>query len=359
MNREILQIEWEACLLEPRPDREMEAFARREMGLVPADLHFFTPCPWVARAIVVFNQRLAVRLDPQLADAIGLVVSHENSCRFCYATVRALLRIQGMSEERVQELEARLGGAAGEPRLAAAVAFARRMARSAPLVDAEERRRLENAGFSEPEYREIAFVVAFMVFANRITTIPAIPPYEAEHAPRSWRFRLLRPFRARALAPFTNMAARTTAPSGPAHFARLVAVYQGSAIGAALARVMSEAWASPILPQRAKALMFAVIAKGLGCPRALGEADGMLRAAGLEQETSARALEHLHAPGLTENENLLLGFARDTLWYQPAVIQRRARAVRDRLGAAGFVEAVGVCALANATGRLCAAVLHP
>ena len=63
------------------------------------------PCPWVARAAVIFNQRLAVHLDPQLADTIALVVSHENSCRYCYATVRVLLRVQGMSEERVQELE--------------------------------------------------------------------------------------------------------------------------------------------------------------------------------------------------------------------------------------------------------------
>jgi AhpD family alkylhydroperoxidase len=359
MNPDIRQIEWEACLLEPRPDREMEAFARREMGLVPEALAYFTPCPWVARAEVLFTQRLAVRLDPQLADAVGLVVSHENSCRFCYAMVRTLLRIQGMSEERVQELEARLGGSEGEPRLAAATAFARRMARSAPPVDAEARRRLEKAGFGEAEYLEIAFVVAFMVFANRLTTIPAIPPYGAERAPRGWRFRLLRPFWARALAPFTQMAARTSAPAGPVHFARLVAVYDGSAIGAALARLMREAWTSSILPQRAKALMFAVIAKGLGCPAARGEADAMLRAVGLDAETSGRALDHLNAPGLTETENLLLGFARDTLWYQPAVIQRRARVVRDRLGAAGFVEAVGVCALGNAMGRLCAAVLHP
>jgi AhpD family alkylhydroperoxidase len=65
---------------------------------------YLTPCPWQARSTVTFHQRLPTRLDLQLADAIALAVSHENSCRFCYATVRVLLRIQGMSEARVQAL---------------------------------------------------------------------------------------------------------------------------------------------------------------------------------------------------------------------------------------------------------------
>jgi AhpD family alkylhydroperoxidase len=113
MNGGMLGIEWAPCLLERQPDRDIEAFARRELGIVPPDLPYLTPCPWLARAAVTFHQRLASRLDPHLADAIALVVSHENSCRYCYATLRALLRIEGMSEARVQELEARLQGRLG------------------------------------------------------------------------------------------------------------------------------------------------------------------------------------------------------------------------------------------------------
>src|SRR5262245_59948070 len=124
----MLEIEWSPCLLEPQRDRDMEAFARREMGIVPRDLPYLTPCPWLARAAVTFHQRLATRLSPALADALALVVSHQNSCRFCYATVRTLLLIQGMSETRVQELEARLDGGGGDPRTTAAMTFAREMA---------------------------------------------------------------------------------------------------------------------------------------------------------------------------------------------------------------------------------------
>jgi AhpD family alkylhydroperoxidase len=354
-NQDMLGIEWEACLLEPRPDPELDAFARREMGMVPEDIPYFAPCPWVARMAVTLSQRLAVRLDPHLADTIGLVVSHENSCRFCYAMVRSLLRIQGMSEERVQELEQQLGGQA-EPRIAAVIGFARRMARSAPLVGAADREALERAGFGPEEYREIAYVVAFMVCANRMTTIPAMPPHGAEQGPQSWRFRLMRPFYARWLAPFTTRASRVPPPPAAAHFARLIAAYDGTAIGSTLAETINAAWVSPILPARPKALMFAVIARGLGCPIAIGEAQAMLADAEVDPATRDRALEHLNAPELGETENLLLGFARDTLWYQPAAIQRRARSIRDRMTPAEFIEAIGVCAVANALGRLCAAV---
>src|SRR5262245_41851715 len=358
MKSGMLGIEWAPCLLEPTSDRAIEAFARRELGIVPLDLPYLTPCPWLARAAVTFHQRLASRLDPHVADAIALVVSHENSCRFCYATVRALLRIDGMSETRVQELEARLDGGPGDPRMAAVVAFARQMARSAPLADARDRERLERAGISPEEYREIAFVVAYMVFGNRVTTIPAIPPFDLEQSPSSWRFPFMRPFLARALGAFLRGDLKPEPPTKPLHFARRIAGYDGYPSASGLARLINDAWTSPILGQRAKALIFGIVARGLGCPLARAEAEAMLAEAGVARATSDAALDHLRASDLEETENVLLAFARDTIWYQPASIQRRARAVRDRLTRPEFVEAVGVCALANALGRLCPAVLE-
>lgn len=81
---------------------------------------------------------LLVHLDLQLGDLIQLVVSQENSCRYCYAAVRSLLRIQGMSEARIQRIEGNLTRADLSPREMAAIAFARAQSRSglaaAPVV---------------------------------------------------------------------------------------------------------------------------------------------------------------------------------------------------------------------------------
>jgi hypothetical protein len=50
-------------------------------------------------------------------------------------------------------------------------------------------------------------------------------------------------------------------------------------------------------------------------------------------------------------------FARETVWYEPAVIQRRARALRDGLDSAQLLEAIGVAALANGLCRMAAVAM--
>lgn len=69
-----------------------------------------------------------------------------------------------------------------------------------------------------------------------------------------------------------------------------------------------------------------------------------------------RTLAHLGGPGADELETLVADFARDTIWYTPLEVQRRARTLRDALTVEQFVEVVGVASLANALCRLAAAV---
>jgi len=361
MNTTLLQTEWETCLLEPGRDPALEALARRAHGMQPPNLQYLVHCPWVGRADVQLNydNGLLVHLDFGLADAVALVVSQENSCRFCFAVTHYLLRVQGLSEERIAALQAQLARGAAEPRTAAAVTFARRMSRSQPLVGPADRQRLREAGFSALELRELAYVVAFLSFANRITTIPAIPPYGMEQLPDRWFFRLLRPLMARVVGKHRRRGESAPAPVARNGFhADLLRAYGDSPIAGTLAAVLDELWASPVLSRRCKALLFAVVATGLSCPHSVEEARRVLRAEGLGDAAVAQALTHLHAPELDEVENLLLPFARDTIWYQPAPVQRRARELCDRLSPAQFVEALGVLSLANALCRLAPAVLE-
>jgi hypothetical protein len=76
----------------------------------------------------------------------------------------------------------------------------------------------------------------------------------------------------------------------------------------------------------------------------------------LSEQTLASALTHLDAPELDPVERVLVPFARETIWYEPAALQRRARAVRDRLSGPQFLESIGVAALANGLCRLGAMV---
>jgi AhpD family alkylhydroperoxidase len=97
-------------------------------------VRYFTSAPWLARAIVDLHPEfgLLMHLDLHQMDIIELVVSQENSCRFCYAAVRMLLWAQGMSEARIQYIEQTLSQADLAPKTTAAIAFARRQSRVGP-----------------------------------------------------------------------------------------------------------------------------------------------------------------------------------------------------------------------------------
>lgn len=74
-----------------------------------------------------------MHLDQNIADLLTLIVSRENSCRFCYAAQRALLWGQGMSEAHIQRLEQELSAGLA-PRTAAAIAFGRTQSRVGPAA---------------------------------------------------------------------------------------------------------------------------------------------------------------------------------------------------------------------------------
>jgi hypothetical protein len=116
-------------------------------------------------------------------------------------------------------------------------------------------------------------------------------------------------------------------------------------------------WASPFLTRRCKLLIFSVIARGLGCEVCAREIGKALEREGIGDATLARILTHLDAPELDDLERLLVRFARETIWFVPAALQRRARALRDRLTDAQFLEAIGVTSLANGLCRMGAVVM--
>lgn len=360
MNTTLLQTEWEACVLEPGRDPALEALARRAFGSLPMHLPYLVHCPWVARASVHLypDQGLLVELDFGLADLMSMVVSQDNSCRYCFAVSHLLLRVQGMSDARIAALQVQLAHGSGDARTAAAVAFARRLSRSHPLVRAEDHRQLREAGFTAGEVREMAYVVAYVSWINRVSTILAVSPYGLERLPDRWFFGLLRPFVSRVLGGHRRRGIPVPAPA-PARgfYGEVIDAYAGSPIAGALACMLDELWASPVLTRRCKALLFAVVATGLECAHSLDAARAVLRAEGLADDAVGRALRHLQAPELDPLENLLLPFARETIWYQPAAVQRRARELSQRLTPAQFVETVGVVSVANALCRLAPAVL--
>jgi AhpD family alkylhydroperoxidase len=352
-------VAWEPCLFEPRPDRALQSYARRKQGIPNPAISYFASVPWLARALVDLHPEygLLMHLDQRVADLIALVVSQENSCRFCYAAVRALLWGQGMSQARIQRVEQDLTRADLPARTVAAIAFGRSQSHADPPATCDARDALHRAGFGADEMKEIAFAVACTDFSNRAHTIPAIPPRQLERLPDRLYIRLFRPVIKRILQRHYSRGRATPlarVPSSP--YAHLVKAYAGSPIAPTLGRTIEEMWASPHLTRWCKLLMLAVVARGLaceGCAREVGEA---LQGEGLTAVALTQVLTYLDAPELDPVERLLVPFARETIWYEPAAVQRRARALHDRLSGPQLLEAIGVAALANGLCRMGAMV---
>ncbi len=349
------QVEWERPpLLEPKADAELERWALEAGAARVYPLRFFTPCPWLARSMVRLGSLELTRLDHDLATLVMLVVSRDNSCRFCYAGARFLLRVAGMPEETIGSLEGELVSAELDPERRLALEYTRRLSRSNPPPSATDIEALREAGFSREEILELSFVTAQYVIINRVTTLAALPPETAERLDRAWLVRLIRPFAARLLRKqrirrppvFLSEQER----SGP--FASETNGFDGLPAGRTLRAILDEAWASEILTRRAKALAFAVVARGLGAERVEVEALELLASEGIATEAAEGVLANLASPILTPVESALVPFVRETLWYEPAPLQRRSRELRGKLSDEALLEMIGLAALANALCRL-------
>jgi hypothetical protein len=171
--------------------------------------------------------------------------------------------------------------------------------------------------------------------------------------------RLLRPLLRRILERHRYRGEITQLGRAPPHpYSHLIEAYSGSPIGAALATVMEDMWASTILPHRCKLLMIAVVTRGLGCGICAPEISGSLKEVGLDEPSTEKILTHLDGPELEQMERHLLAFARETIWYEPHAVQQRASALRRELSGPQLVEAIGVLALANGLCRMGASVAH-
>jgi alkylhydroperoxidase family enzyme len=351
-------VEWEAALLEPLRNRDAERFVRKHLGVVPPGARYFLDSLWVthARVLLSIGHVPMLYLSPDLAGMLALVVSQEGSCRYCYAATRSVMKILGFAEARIRRLEEDFLSTDLSTSEKAALEFARSVARAAPLVTGQHTQPLLAAGYPVDAVKEIACLAAINVFFNRLSTLPALPPDEVNFAER-WHVRLFRPLIAPYLRPRQATRGERLRPEqreGP--FAAFVNALDGLPMAARLRSAIDEAWRPSALGQRAKALVVAVVARGIGCPSAERESVRLLAAEGFTEAEIGDALAHLSTPDLDPLERAAASLARESIWPQPAPLQRHVRSLRPLFTREQFVELLAVAALANTICRLTVAL---
>jgi alkylhydroperoxidase family enzyme len=213
---------------------------------------------------------------------------------------------------------------------------------------------LTAGGWSDMAIREMALVCGAMLALNRYATFLALDPTPYEALPDRWVVRVLRPALGIVLRLKTRHGEPTpfsaAARQGP--FARIVNGFDGLPLGWSLRTILDEAWDFDAIPRRTKALVAAVIARGLGDDLVLAEARALAHEHGVAAQDVDEALAHFTAAGLLEKEKMAIAFARETIWYEPAPMQRRTRTIMDHFAPAELLDLVGFASFANLIARL-------
>ena len=258
----LLGMDWGQCLLTPVPlPPALTADLRGRFGFIPAWASRLVRTPWVLHAFYAFVQKPVAYVSPGLCDLIGLVVGQDNSCRYCYGAQRALLKIVGYRDEDLERLERDFHLQDQSPGERAALELARRLSRAEPRPTSADLHAVARQGLDPRAVTEVAVVTAGGVFANRISTLLALPiETRLESLMDKPLFRLVRPFVA------WRMREKPRAPVPPPQpndgpFAAIVTALGDSPAAGVVRRTVDDALDSDVLPRRTKALMVAVVAR--------------------------------------------------------------------------------------------------
>lgn len=349
------EIQWSDPVLPAAPDAQWEAELKRRGAPVLEVDRRVASSRWLREAAYQATNYLPAALPERLHRIGNMVTAQENSCRYCYGANRAYMKLLGYSESFIQQVERDVQMAELDDKERAYIAFCRSLARSRPRPAAAERAALLALGYTPAQIGEIAFAISIGCFFNRVSTLLACPPEQKfermASGPFRWLVALAMPLM-KKLAPRRPEAAPDPATLTTGPFGVVIAPLAGLRAGGVMKAALDGAFESGALSRSAKALMFAVIARTMGCPYCEAAATQLLRDDGMRQADIDTAIATLRCPTLAQREAGLLAWARDTVYYEPSSIQQKTRALGGELGADALLEAIGVASLANGTVRL-------
>ncbi|MDM0029464.1 carboxymuconolactone decarboxylase family protein [Variovorax saccharolyticus] len=351
------EIKWGDPILPATHDLEWEAELKRRGAQILEVDRRVAPNRWLREAAYEATNYVPIALSERLHRMGNMVTAQENACRYCYGANRAYMKVLGYSESFIQQVERDVQTAELDAKERAYIAFCRSLARSRPRPAAAERTALLDLGYTPDQIGEIAFAISIGCFYNRVSTLLAVPSEQKFERMASGRFRwvlqlalpLMKKFGPRR--PVQAAPDRAALAAGP--FGMVAAPLAGLRAGAVMKAALDGAFESGRLSRSAKLLMFAVVARTLGCPHCEADANRLLAEEGLRPAEIESAIATLHCPRLAQREAGLLAWARDTVYYEPSSIQQKTRALGAELGDAdALLEAIGVASLANGTVRL-------
>lgn len=143
---------------------EILAGVQKALGIIPNMVAIMAQSPAVVGAYVSFSHSLSQgALPARLREQIALAVAEENACDYCLSAHTFLGEKAGLKQDDV--LNARRGTSA-DPRIAAALVFARKVLETRGQVNDADLTVLREHGYTDGEVAEIIAHVALNIFTN-------------------------------------------------------------------------------------------------------------------------------------------------------------------------------------------------
>ena len=348
------EIQWEEPFLPESDATEWNALAKKHLRFVCNGLGVVARSRWLAHLYLVTCTNKPKVLGRRLTDIVTFVAAQENACRYCYGTTRMQLLLAGYDERFIERLEREVSLGGLDPLEQRVADFSRALSRSSPRPSAHEARALFDLGLSIEQLRELLVYTGLNSLFNRLTTLTAVPlETSLEAAGKHPLVRLFRPFLWWVMSNIQSAVpphATETPYEGPYH--QLVEHLGDSDVAQVISEALRGVFEESQLSHRTSLLMFATVARALSCDICEDVAFAHLEADGLPARSIDDVLTHLAADQLSQIEVALIPWTRETVRYEPHIMQQSTRRLSARIGPELTLEAIGVASVANTIVRV-------
>ena len=136
----------------------------KALGMVPNLMRTLAHSPAALEAYLAFGKALGKgSLSARLREQIALTTSNANACEYCASAHTESGKAVGLD---AAELERNLHASSSDPKVEAALQFARAVVVRQGWVTEEEFERVRQAGYGEREINEIIAATALTIFSN-------------------------------------------------------------------------------------------------------------------------------------------------------------------------------------------------
>jgi uncharacterized peroxidase-related enzyme len=142
---------------------------QKKLGMTPNIIRTIANAPAALKAYLGISEALASGgFDAKTREAFALAVAGANSCEYCASAHTALSKSLKVDEA---EIDRRLGGHSGDPKLDAALVFARKVVDKRGLVGDDDIAAVRAAGHDDGAISEIVANVVANIFTNYVNHV--------------------------------------------------------------------------------------------------------------------------------------------------------------------------------------------